>query len=105
MEEKNNEHTTKCKDIKYNVQINCYIKVVLKDKKGSRAICDKLVSETQMQKNNNKKKNKKTKTKTKKKKTTKKKQQQQNKKTNRWNGELGNITNDELKTSIRIWNI
>ena len=95
MEEKNNEHTTKCKDIKYNVQINCYIKVVLKDKKGSRAICDKLVSETQMQKNNNKKK------KTKKKKQQQQ-QQQQNKKTNRWNGELGNITNDELKTSIRI---
>ena len=66
--EKINEHTTKCKDIKYNVQINCYIKFILKDKKGSRAIYDKLVSVTQMQKSN------------------------------RWNGELGDITNDELKT-------
>ena len=35
---------------KYNVQINCYIKFILKDKKGSRAIYDKLVSVTQIQK-------------------------------------------------------
>ena len=63
-----NEHTINCKDIKYNVQINCYIKFILKDKKGSRAIYDKIVSVTQMQR------------------------------TNRWNRELGDIINDELKT-------
>ena len=54
--------------MKYNVQTNCYINFILKDKKGSRTIYDKIVSITQTQAKN------------------------------RWNSELGYFTNDELKT-------
>ena len=47
-----NENTNKCKDMKYIVYINCYLKFILKDKKSSRLIYDKLVPVNQLQTTN-----------------------------------------------------
>ena len=60
-----NEQKDKCVFLKYNVQMNCYIRQIMKDKKGSRKIYDKIVPV----------------------------KEQLNK--DRWNTELGHITNEE----------
>lgn len=62
------EHTTKCKDMKYNVSISAYLKLVFKDKKGIRSIYDKIIPVNQLQT------------------------------TNRWNKDLGDIASEEMKT-------
>ena len=38
-----NENNEKCKFSKFNVQINCYIKLIMKDNKGRRSIYDKIL--------------------------------------------------------------
>ena len=38
-----NENNEKCKYSKSNIQKNCYIKLIMKDKKGSRNIYDKIL--------------------------------------------------------------
>ena len=60
-----NENNEKCKFSKFNVQINCYIKLIMKDKKGSRSIYDKILPVKEQLKNN------------------------------RWNTDLGQITTEE----------
>ena len=60
-----NEQKDKCIFLKYNIQMNCYIRQVMKDKKGSRKIYDKIEPV----------------------------KEQLNK--DRWNTELGHITNEE----------
>ena len=62
-----NENNEKCKFSKFNVQINCYLKLIMKDKKGSRSIYDKILPV---------------------------KEQVQ---INRWNTDLGQITIEEQK--------
>ena len=60
-----NEQKDKCIFLKYNVQMNCYIMLIMKDKKCCRKIYDKIVPV----------------------------KEQLNK--DRWNTELGHITNEE----------
>ena len=62
-----NDHNDKCKILKYNVQINLYLKLILKDKRGCRAIYDKLIPVREQTANN------------------------------KWNEEVGPITNEEQR--------
>ena len=61
------ENNEKCKFSKFNVQINCYVKLIMKDKKGSRSIYDKILPVKEQVLNN------------------------------RWNTDLGQITIEEQK--------
>ena len=70
-QEKINANTDICINLKYNVQINPYIKFILKDEKGCRSIYDKIVSVNQLLL------------------------------TNKWTTELGDITSEEMKVYKR----
>ena len=70
-QEKINANTDICINLKYNVQINPYIKFILKDEKGCRSIYDKIVSVNQLLL------------------------------TNKWTKELGDITSEEMKVYNR----